>query len=520
MRRRQRAVVRVLTPPASPPHRVVTIAAALILAACGASFAVRWGLATENADAQARLDVANRQIMARLDRVITEFLALRREIEESALPRCSSASLEHFRRALFELQYLRDIGFVSRRTLLCSTAIGVVENPQRSSDPDFVLANGLEIYAYRPVRISAGQSTMVLQAAQYNALVDPGFIASLSETQPVRTVALMATRAGPRFPLHAARKGEASTVSRTVCSARYGYCIEAAAAEPGMSLASSRFLGLGVLGSGSGFAVFLFGYTMLTRLRNPLYRLKRAIARRDLEAVYQPIFSMPDGNLVGVELLARWPGAPESLNTAEKFVAQAEANGLIKGLTSLMVDVAGREIGDWLCADPSRTLSVNISASELAGDELVTLLSQRFLDAGILPSQIVLELTERSVATPRRKQLDRLAAAGFQIYIDDLGEGYSSLSYLHHLPLSGVKISRSFTSGLGTGSPKVDLVLAMIELARKRNLGVVLEGIETREQHLEIIALGPLMCQGFHYAKPMSAAELAHLSESSRPMNS
>lgn len=494
-------------------ERLAPFVAAVVLAVSAAAVAVQWGIATEESDARARLASANRQIVERLDLVMDEFLALGREIEASKMPRCSNESLEQFRRVLFELKYLRDIGFVSQRTLLCSTAIGVIEQPQRSSEPDFVLTGGLQVYAFRPVRISAGQFTMVLQVGHYNGLVDPGFIANLSNTQPVRTVTVMGTRNGPRFPLHADRAEADISVSTVDCSPRYGFCIEAGSTEPRLSLVSSKSMGLGALGAGSGLAVFLLGHSMRLRSRNPLYRLKRAIARRDLSAVYQPIFSMPDGALVGVELLARWPSAPESLDSAEKFVAEAESNGLIHDLTIMMVDLAAGEIADWLIADPSRTLAVNISAYELAGDELAALLSHRFVDAGILSSQIVLELTERSVATPRRKQLDRLAAEGFQIYIDDLGEGYSSLSYLHHLPISGVKISRSFTSGLGTDSPKVDLVLAMIEVARKRNLTVVLEGIETRDQHLAMMGLGPLHCQGFHYARPMTAEELIALNK-------
>lgn len=500
------------------PHWIAPFVAALLLAACGGTVAVRWGMATESAGAQARLAAANRQVIERLDLALDEFLALRRQIDSVDLPRCSSASLEHYRRVLFELKYLRDIGFVRQRTLLCSTAIGVVAQPEPSSEPDFVLSNGLEVYAYRPVRISAGQSTMVLQMRNYNGLVDPGFIAGLSEAQPVHAVALMGSPNGPRFPLHDDRSEDELAVVDIACSVRYGFCAEAASVRPGLNAGSSQSLGLGVLGAGSGLAVFLIGHTLLLRSRNPVYRLKRAIARRDLKAVYQPIFSRPGGNLVGVELLARWPGAPASLDSAEKFVAEAETNGLIHDLTMMMLDAAARELGDWLIADPARTLAVNISAYELAGDELADLLSSRFIDAGILSSQIVLELTERSVATPRREQLDRLAAAGFQIYIDDLGEGYSSLSYLHHLPISGVKISRSFTSGLGTDSPKVDLVLAMIELARKRNLVVVLEGIETREQHLAMMGLGPLQCQGFYYDRPMAAAALVQLSPSKRTL--
>lgn len=484
------------------------------MVAIGGLVAVNWGMATERSDARTRLASTNRQIVQRFDLVIDEFRTLGREISSTGLLPCSSESLEHFRRVLFQFEFLRDIGFVRNRALMCSTAIGVIENPAPSSRPDFVLPNGVQIYAFRPVRISAGQSTMVLQSDRYNGLVDPGLIRSLSEAGPVRYLAIMEERDGRRFPLHVERDDRGLSIFTVDCSARYAFCIEAGAAVQAGSF--SRSLGLGVLGAGTGLAVFLLGHSVLSHLRNPAYRLRRAIRRREIRAVYQPIFSMPDGKLAGVELLARWPDAPNPIQSAEKFIGEAEANGLIHDLTMMMVEVSAGEIGDWLIADPSRTLAINISASELAGKALPDTLLRCFIDFGIQPSQIVLELTERSLATPRRAQLDQLAAAGFQIYIDDLGEGYSSLSYLHRLPISGVKISQSFTSGLGSDSPKVDLVLAMIEVARKRNLAVVLEGIETRDQHLAMMGLGPLHCQGFHYARPMSADELLQMSASSQ----
>lgn len=489
-------------------RRLAALVAAAAAIGFGGFIATLWGAEIDKADLQARLAQANREIISGLDQVMDEFRSLDELIASSEFPRCSSDSLELFRRVLFELHFLRDIGFVQQRTLMCSTAIGVVDQPAPSSAPDLVLADGLQVYAFRPVRISTGQSTMVLQRRTYNALVDPGYIAGLSTVQPVATVSIMASRHGPRFPLHDAGREITDPLTSVECSSRWGFCVEAGASRSQGSPAPSQSLGLGVLGAGSGLAVFLLGQSVVLRSQNPGYRLKRAIRRRDLRAVYQPIYSMPAGKLVGAELLARWPDAPPHLASAERFVAEAEAHGLIQELTMMMIETAAGEIGDWLIADPCRTLAVNISAHELVGDQLPKLLQRCFIDLGIQPSQIVLELTERSVASPRREQLDQLAAEGFQIYVDDLGEGFSSLSYLHHLPLSGVKISRSFSSGLGTDSPKVDLVIAMIELARKRNLAVVLEGIETRHQHLAMMGLGPLACQGFHYAMPMCADDL------------
>ena len=473
----------------------------------GAWAAVLWGAALDRSDARQLLADANRGNVAALERAFDEFQQLIEDMHARQALTCTPDSLEFFRRHLFTLKHLRDVGLVRDRHLLCSTALGAIEQPVRSSDPDFMLVGGVEVYAYRPVRVSARQPTMVLQTAELNALVDPGLIGSLSGRYPVERTWIHAEGDAIEFELFDRSRPAVPGLEDRQCSQRHGFCLRAAAG-PTMPSKPLRRAGLAVLGGGSGLAVFLFGQMLVWRRQSPIAHMRRAIRNGDLQAYYQPIVRLPDQRLAGFELLARWPLAPEGLQGPERFVPEAETLGLIHDLTAAMIETAARQLTPLLRARPDLHLAINISAKELDDERLERVLRERFVDRGVPASQIVLELTERSVASPQRDCINRLAGQGYRIYIDDLGEGYSSLSYLHDLDLSGVKISRSFTSGLGTDSPKVELVRAMVELARRLDLDVVLEGIETDAGHVAVQALGPVCCQGYFYGRPMALADL------------
>jgi len=473
----------------------------------GALLALLWGRWLNHSELEARLSRANAGNLVALERALDEFGRLRGEMRARRALGCSDANLEYFRRYLFTLDRLRDIGLMTGDVLVCTTALGIVEDPQPDDPPDLVLDNGIAVYAYWPVLISARRPTMILKVEGFNALVDPGLIASLTASESVARTWIRAAPDAPAHALFAPRGAPGSGLREQACSSRYGFCLEAEAG-PVVPGNTPRLVGFGVLGAGSGLSLFLVGQLLIWRARNPGYRLRRAIRRGDLQAVYQPVVDIADGRLIGFELLARWPDAPDSLGSAEKFVAEAEFQGVISALTESMIRRAAAELGEILRADPDLRLAINVTAQELVDDRLRRMLEQCFEANGIARRQLVLELTERSVASPHRERLNELARAGYRIYIDDLGEGYSSLSYLHDLDIAGVKISRSFTSGLGTDSPKVELVAAMVRLALRLGLDVVLEGIETESAHAAAVELGGVQAQGFRYGCPMTIARL------------
>jgi EAL domain-containing protein (putative c-di-GMP-specific phosphodiesterase class I)/DNA-binding NarL/FixJ family response regulator len=240
--------------------------------------------------------------------------------------------------------------------------------------------------------------------------------------------------------------------------------------------------------------------------------LGRAIKHGDVKAHYQPALDLRDGSLVGIEALARWhePGFGSVSPTA--FVPAAEQEGLMLDLTHCVLDqVAGcsaRGAGEGKVLP----LSVNVSAASV-NDELVALLSSA-LDIGRLePQQLTVELTETTLLPDddhSRRLLEDVHRSEIRLSIDDFGIGWSSLAYLADLPVSELKIDRSFVQRLPESYEIRCIVGRMIELARDLGVDVVAEGIETEVQRTALLELGCWRAQGFLIARPMPESALWH----------
>jgi predicted signal transduction protein with EAL and GGDEF domain/DNA-binding response OmpR family regulator len=240
--------------------------------------------------------------------------------------------------------------------------------------------------------------------------------------------------------------------------------------------------------------------------------LHKAIERGELLLYYQPKIDTQAGVLVGVEALMRWRRGDKLVSPAE-FIPLAEETGLIVLMSDWALREAARQLRAWRDHDALVTqVAVNVPARLFERSDLI----ERVLDAaqlhGIGPGSIALEITE----TGLMKNLDdvvpaleRLHAAGVAISIDDFGTGYSSLSYLTSLPISELKIDRSFVSELGLSEQSSAVVAAIIALARSLGLRVVAEGVETTQQMSVLQGLGCQLMQGYLFGTPMAAEELA-----------
>ena len=160
----------------------------------------------------------------------------------------------------------------------------------------------------------------------------------------------------------------------------------------------------------------------------------------------------------------------------------AEENGFVGELTSFVVRRATRELGEMLRTHREFTLSINIAASDLNGNDLFTLLDKNVRQAGIHPRQIILELTERTTADLGLvgDSIQRLRNFDYQVHIDDFGTGFSSLSYLDRLAVNAIKIDRSFTRTIGTDAVTAPVLPQVLALAESLNIEVIVEGVETK----------------------------------------
>ncbi len=227
--------------------------------------------------------------------------------------------------------------------------------------------------------------------------------------------------------------------------------------------------------------------------------------RGQLRIVVQPRINLASGEMVSAEVLLRWNHPELGVIPPGEFVPVIENSGLAWSMTQWVLAAACRQLGDWQKKGIAIKLSVNFSASDLREDVVDEILS--CLSSNGLPCQALeIELTETSLMHNSAQvlaKLDQLVAHGINLAIDDFGTGYSSLSYLQRLPVSVVKIDRSFIKALCDGSRERRLVHSMINLSHEMGYRVVAEGIESHDAAELLDVMGCDEGQGYWFARPL-----------------
>jgi len=239
--------------------------------------------------------------------------------------------------------------------------------------------------------------------------------------------------------------------------------------------------------------------------------LRTALADHQIEPWFQPQVEFANGKVVAVEALARWRRAGQVLRPAQ-FLALLEREGLAQALTDTMLEQACRWKRYWDDRGLRLNISVNVSTMTLADPAVADHYQQIVQDLGVDPTDVMLEITESSLMADAARGLSvlaRLRLKGFGLSIDDFGTGYSSLAQLSQIPFTELKIDRGFVSGAHLQPRKRAVVEASLDLARKLNLGVVAEGVETTEDWRMLAELGCGVAQGYLIAQAMPGEEVA-----------
>lgn len=243
-----------------------------------------------------------------------------------------------------------------------------------------------------------------------------------------------------------------------------------------------------------------------------------ALDRNEFHLVYQPVISLDNGQMVGMEALVRWHHPERGVVAPDRFVSIAEDTGLIVPIGYWVLTEACRQLADWRSRQlglPSISVSVNVSIRQLEHDHFITDVARALRTSQIPPDLLVLEITESFLIRDFDAALRRLHALkdlGVRLSIDDFGTGFSSLFSLSHLPVDFVKIDKSFIDGLGSRYDAV--VSAVVSLGNAFDLGVVAEGIEHGGQRDRLIALGCQYAQGYYFSKPLEAPALEAIMQS------
>jgi EAL domain-containing protein (putative c-di-GMP-specific phosphodiesterase class I) len=247
--------------------------------------------------------------------------------------------------------------------------------------------------------------------------------------------------------------------------------------------------------------------------------LRRAVQRGELTLHYQPEISMRTGEIIGVEALIRWQHTAKGLLGADEVIPIAEKSGLILEMGQWTLREALRQANEWRASGlPPLRIAVNVSALQVQRGRLLHAVTQALEEAGLLPGQLEIEITESALQSDPDclVALQALKRLGITLAIDDFGTGYSCLSSLKMLPIDRLKIDRVFVRDVPYDQNDVAIVEAIIAMAHKLDLGVVAEGVETAAQEEFLRARGCEAAQGYLYARPMAAGPMSDLLRAQR----
>ncbi len=239
--------------------------------------------------------------------------------------------------------------------------------------------------------------------------------------------------------------------------------------------------------------------------------LRRAIAQEEIVPYFQPLVDLGSGKIVGFEALARWfrPGMP--VTSPAMFIPIAEDCGLINDLSLSILRQACKHANSW---DPSISLSVNLSPVQFSDPWLAEKVLAILVETGFRPQRLEVEITETALAKDldaARRIVTSLKNQGVRVSLDDFGAGYSSLQHLGSLQFDKIKIDRSFILQRHDNPDGEKIVNAIVGLSKSLGLPTTGEGIETQENADWLHGIGCTFGQGWHFGRPVAAAEVAGL---------
>lgn len=248
------------------------------------------------------------------------------------------------------------------------------------------------------------------------------------------------------------------------------------------------------------------------RLHNELHK---ALERRELSLAYQAQVDIRARRIIGFEALMRWTHPELGFVSPVEFIPVAEEGGLIIEMGAWALDEACRQNAAWAAAGlPPVRIAVNLSAHQFASDDIVNTVTDALARHGVPPERLELEITEsiamqgveRTVAT-----LTAFKRLGLALAMDDFGTGYSSLAYLKRFPLDVLKVDQGFVRNITTDAGDANITRAVVAMAHSFGLSVIAEGVETAEHLAFLEQLGCEVAQGYHFSKPLPAAQAGEL---------
>ncbi|VAW95156.1 diguanylate cyclase/phosphodiesterase (GGDEF & EAL domains) with PAS/PAC sensor(s) [hydrothermal vent metagenome] len=242
--------------------------------------------------------------------------------------------------------------------------------------------------------------------------------------------------------------------------------------------------------------------------------LRQAIDLNQLRLVYQPIYTTSTNIIIGYEALIRWQHPQYGLLMPDNFIQLAEQTGLIKKITLWVIGTALKNFSSWPVNHSDAYISINVTAWDLQDQLFFTHIKKSLKTFNVKPESLMLELSERSMMTDSTRieiSLNNLKTLGIRISIDDFGTGFSSLSILKQLPVSILKIDKSFVQKMSTIKNDTLIVHSIIDLAHNLELKVIAEGVEDTKSRNLLKDFNCDYCQGYLFSTPLDEEQLLSL---------
>lgn len=502
------------------PSHLIIIVSALVGAACG-----QWGdIKYRDFKARHEASAYMQSLMAQANKMVISAEIVLARVNISPFKPCSDSDHAYLRKLIFSAHFIKDIGRLSDNRLMCSSLLGAVTNPHRRRIADVQRRDGTFIYGRRELVtpdsfgavLGKEQANVVLANSTFDLFHSARYAFSIFMTDEYRAHSALlfyypfnSVAQRTFIPARWRYENKSHALQEFSCDDASGICIHLTlragktTQRDYLIMLLSTCFGM-ISGGGLGTAWIAYG----NRSRSLSSLLKKALFHDELDVVYQPIVTIADGKLTGFEALLRWEIRNNDFVPPDVFIAEAEKAGFVGKITCYVLRRVVDDMGAILRQHRDVSININITAVDLNSDAFLSLLDTELRDADIEPQQIGLELTERTpiACLPVADAIARLRARGHRLYIDDFGTGYSSLSYLGKLHVDAIKIDKSFTRSVRQAAGTVSVMPQIVSMAQEYGLGIVIEGIETKEQVDYFRSICPSdKGQGWFYGKPVSA---------------
>lgn len=428
---------------------------------------------------------------------------------------CEADTLLEMRQAMFVSPSIKGVSFVKDGYLICSAALGRLEQPVKIEEPDFIAESGASVWMSVPIRLTDTElSAMVIQSGSFSGVIHRDFLENLITLNTAWRLDVaegVTSRLSDSIVASGPPGKRRAAFKVRDCMTTLPFCITISATN--LFFHRQYFQALvGWVAVSLLLALFsaLAVSSFIRHYRSTEARVMRGLAAGAYHCLYQPIVELRSGKIIGCEALARFQDANGEIGP-DLFIPVIHSKKKTWPFTQLIINQMLDDLTPSAALPKPFKININFFAQDIENAQILELLSSRELKReGI---QYVVEVTENEQLSSLESSEVLLAMAdnGFQIAVDDFGTGYSNLSQIRDFKCNTLKIDRSFISAMEGGSVRSTLIPHIVDIATKIGAEVVAEGIENRSQLKALVEVGVHYGQGYIFGKPMSFENLVAL---------